>query len=58
MSEKMSHLEDENSRLQADVEVFKNNIAILVITLLFSFGGYLCFAFRKVMCIYKLCSAI
>ncbi|XP_076442790.1 uncharacterized protein LOC143281463 [Babylonia areolata] len=27
--EKISHLEDENSRLQADVEVFKNNIAIL-----------------------------
>ncbi|KAK7490206.1 hypothetical protein BaRGS_00018551 [Batillaria attramentaria] len=27
--DKLSHLEAENSRLQADVEVFKNNIAIL-----------------------------
>lgn len=29
VSEKLSHLAEENSRLQADVEVFKNNIAIL-----------------------------
>ncbi|KAK7103677.1 hypothetical protein V1264_018535 [Littorina saxatilis] len=29
VSEKISHLQDENSHLQADLEVFKNNIAIL-----------------------------
>ena len=47
----MSHLEDENSRLQADVEVFKNNIAILVITLHFSIWSSFLFCLWKVTCL-------